>query len=226
MVRPRPSDAAILEFTQPHGEAVVAYAPAVAGALSKYVNAFVDGVDALLGELSGKEHRPECVLEACDLVSAILDADGRLTTTELEAWLDDIGPHLDPPVIITPQRLRESDLIVGKRAWLARPSTLFDLLVKADARDGARRANTYYELAMKLAHAGAAIDLVPSPDEIAAIDGFRTTLLTAMDAGRIARPGQPAAPAATAADARRSRSPNRNCHPSARSRICSPSSTG
>lgn len=173
----------------------------MAGALSKYVNAFVDEVEALLGGLSGKQHRQECVVEACDLVSAVLDSDGRLTTSELEAWLDDIGPELEPPVIITPQQLRESDLIAGKQAWLTRPSTLFDLLVKADARDGARRANGYYELAMKLAHASAAIDLVPSPDEIAAIDGFRTMLLTTMDAGRVPRPGQPAAPAATATTA-------------------------
>lgn len=173
----------------------------MAGPLSKYVNAFVDGVEALLSALSGDSHRQECIVEASDLVSAVLDSDGRLTTSELEAWLDDIGPQLRPPVIITPQQLRESDLIAGKQSWLARPSTLFDLLVKADARDGARRANTYYELAMRLAHASAAIDLVPSPDEIAAIDRFRTLLLTAMDANGVPRPGQPSAPAAAAASA-------------------------
>jgi hypothetical protein len=171
----------------------------VGGALGKYVTAFVDGVDGLLGELSGKEHRAECIVEASDLVSALFDSDGRLTTSELESWLDDIGPLLTPPVLITPQQLRASDLVTGKQPWLARPSTLFDLLVKADARDGRRRANTYYDLAMKLAHASAAIDLVPSPAEIAAIDGYRTVLLTAMDAGGVPRPGQPAATAAAAA---------------------------
>lgn len=162
------------------------------GALGKYVTAFVDGVDGLLSDLSGKEHAAECAVEANDLVSALLDSDGRLTTSELEGWLDDIGPRLTPPVFVSPQQLRESDLITGKRVWLGRPSTLFDLLVKADSRDGRRRANTYYELAMKLAHASAAIDLVPSPDEITAIDGFRTMLLSAMDAAGVPRPGQPA----------------------------------
>jgi SpoVK/Ycf46/Vps4 family AAA+-type ATPase len=41
--------------------------------------------------------------------------------------------------------------------------------------------------------------LVPSPDEIVAIDGFRTTMLGAMDHAGVRRPGQPApsAPAAT-----------------------------
>ena len=169
--------------------------PTMAGALGKYVNAFIDGVEHELSTLSGAQHRHECMIEAGDLVSAILASDGRLTTTELEAWLDDIGPHLTPPVLITPQRLRESDLINGRSGWIDAPSTMFDLLVRADARDAARRANTYYDLALKLAHAAAALDLVPSPDEIAAIDGFRTMMLRTMDAASVPRPGRPAATA-------------------------------
>ena len=164
----------------------------MAGPLAEYVTAFVDGVGAQLSALSGREHAAECVVEADALVSAIFDSDGRLTGAELDAWLDDIGTRLEPPVLITPERLRESDLITGKRRWVETPSTLFDLLLRADARDGGRRANAYYELALKLAHASAAIDLVPSPDEITAIDHFRTTLLTAMDAAGVARPGRPA----------------------------------
>jgi len=167
----------------------------MAGALGRYVDAFVDGVEHELSALSGQQHRHECIVEAGDLVSAILASDGRLTTTELEAWLDDIGPHLTPPVMITPQQLRRSDLITGKAGWLDTPSTMLDLLVKADTRDAARRANTYYDLALKLAHAAAALDLVPSPDEIAAIDGFRTMMLRAMDAVGVPRPGRPAATA-------------------------------
>ncbi len=165
----------------------------MSGALGKYVNAFVGGVGAELASLSGRQHQKECVVEACDLVSAVLDSDGRLTTAELEGWLEDLGPNLDPPVLITPQQLRESNLITGKQHWLSAPSTLYDLLLKADARDGGRRANTYYDLALKLAHATAAIDLLPSPDEITAIDTFRTILLSAMDAHSIPRPGKPAA---------------------------------
>ncbi len=167
----------------------------MAGALDKYVNGFIDGADSELSALSGRQHRHECLLEACDLVSAILASDGRLTTSELEAWLDDIGSHLAPPVLISPQQFRESDLITSKAGWLATPSTMFDLLVKADAHDGARRANTYYELALKLAHAAAALDLVPSPDEITAIDGFRSMMLHTMDANGVTRPGRPPATA-------------------------------
>jgi hypothetical protein len=172
---------------------------AMGGALAKYVSAFVDGVAGELTALSGRTHRPEVIVEASDLVSAVLDSDGRLTTNELEAWLDDLGTQLDPPVTITSERLRESDLIIGRSRWLDRPSTLYDLLVRADARDAGRRAATYYELALKLAHATAAIDLVPSPDEISAIDRFRTMLLSAMDAAGVARPGRPAPAQATTA---------------------------
>ena len=171
----------------------------MSGALRSYVNAFVDGIEGELGSLSGSEHRPECLVEARNLVSAILLSDGRLTTSELEGWLDGIGMHLDPPVIVTPQQLRESDILSASSGWLDVPSTMFDLLLRADARDGSRHANTYYEMAMKLAHASAAIDLVPSPDEITAIDRYRTTLLTAMDAAGVPRPGQPAATATRAA---------------------------
>jgi hypothetical protein len=164
----------------------------MAGPLAEYVTAFVDGVGSALSALSGREHAAECVVEADDLVSAIFDADGRLTRAELEAWLDDIGSRLEPPVLISSDQLRESNLITGKRRWVESPSTLFDLLLRADARDGERRANTYYDLALKLGHASAAIDLVPSPDEITAIDRFRTTMLTAMDAAGVPRPGRPA----------------------------------
>jgi Cdc6-like AAA superfamily ATPase len=178
----------------------------MSGPLGKYVDAFVDGVGAELSALSGDPHRDECRIEAGDLVAAVLAGDGRLTTTELETWLDDIGQHLTPPVNITPQQLRDSDLITGRAVWLRTPSTLFDLLVKADVRDGGCRANGYYDLAIKLAHATAALDLVASPDEIRAIDEFRSMLLAAMDDAGVPRPGRPAAtatagtPAPTATD--------------------------
>ncbi|MET0458857.1 MAG: AAA family ATPase, partial [Ilumatobacteraceae bacterium] len=69
-------------------------------------------------------------------------------------------------------------------------STLFDLLVRADARDGTGRAARYYDHGIRLAHATASLDLVPSPDEIGAIDQFRNVLLTAFDAAGVTRPGQ------------------------------------
>jgi hypothetical protein len=177
--------------------------PGVPGVLAKYVDAFVDGIEAELGTLSGKDHRAEVTIDAGDLVAAIFDSDGRLSRDELRAWLDDIGPRLDPPVLITPERLREGGMLRDRRSWLNRPSTLFDLLLEADTRDNGRRAARYYELAMRLAHAAAACDLVPSPDEIAAIDRYRNVLLTAFDTAAVTRPGArgDGAPVAAAAAA-------------------------
>jgi hypothetical protein len=170
------------------------------GALAKYVSAFVDAVAAELHSLSQRDHRGEATVEAADIVASVLDADGRFTDAELDAWLDDIGPRLDPPVFVTRQRLRDGDLLAGKAHWLDRPSTMFDLLVKADTRDGGRRRLGYYDHGLRLAHAAAAIDLVPSVEEIAAIDRFRSMLLATLDAHGLPRPGRAGAPASAAAE--------------------------
>jgi AAA lid domain/ATPase family associated with various cellular activities (AAA) len=161
----------------------------VPGVLASYVDAFVDGVNAELGELSGRDHRNDVTVEAGDIVAAVIGADDRQSADELEAWLTDIGARLVPPVRVSSIQLRESEVLRGRRAWLDHPSTLFDLLVRADARDGTARAARYYDVAVRLAHAAAAIDLVPSPDEIAAIDHFRDVLLRAFDAAGVTRPG-------------------------------------
>jgi hypothetical protein len=175
----------------------------VGGVLARYVDEFVDAVTADLEALApGRNHRLDVTIEAGDLVAAVIGSDDRLTDDELGAWLDDIGRRLDPPVIVTPSRLRDGGLLEGRRRWLERASTLFDLLVKADAKHGGRRAARYYDAAIRLAHAAAAVDLVPSPDEIAALDRFRNVLLSAFDAAGVPRPGQPAAAQPTGPGAR------------------------
>jgi hypothetical protein len=165
---------------------------------------FIAAMSQVLDELSGgSDHRSECVIEASNLVAAFIDADGRHTTGELDAWVGAIGTKLRPRMIVTPQQLRDDDTFAGRKEWLWAPSTMFDLLVKADANDTQRRANEYYTLALSVAHATAALDLMPSLDEIAAIDGFRSMLLTEMDEHGVPRPGQPSAPTpATQAGAR------------------------
>ncbi len=162
-----------------------------------FIHAMSDALDALSG---GADHRSECVIEASNLVAAFIDADGRHSAAELDGWIAALGTKLTPPMIVTTQKLRDDDTLGGRAEWLDGPSTMFDLLVKADAQDRGRRSNDYYRLAMDLAHATAAIDLVPSPAEVAAIDRFRTVLLQTMDAHGVPRPGQPdhRAPAARA----------------------------
>ncbi|NND74265.1 MAG: AAA family ATPase [Ilumatobacter sp.] len=162
---------------------------------------FVAAMNSTLRELAGADHVVECTIEAANLVSACIDADGRHTDRELDSWTSALGRKLTPPMILTAKRLRDDDTLGGSKAWLTTPSTMFDLLVKADAKDGGRRANTYYTHALELAHATAALDLVPSADEIAAIDRYRTMLLTTMDDHGVPRPGRPAAAAASTAGA-------------------------
>ena len=155
---------------------------------------FVGAIAHELGALSGRadaEHTADATNEAGNLVTAIIAADGRLTDSELDAYLDCIGPILDPPLITTAAHVRETDLFSNRDEWLAEPSELFDLLVRADAKQGTRRSHRYYDVAMRLAHVTAATDLVPSLSELEAIDGYRTRLLQAMDAAGINRPGQP-----------------------------------
>ncbi|BAN02662.1 AAA family ATPase [Ilumatobacter coccineus] len=157
---------------------------------------FIGAITEILDELSGgADHRAECVIEASNLVAAFIDADGRHTADELSTWVSSIGTRLTPPMIVTPATLRSDDTFGGRKEWLEQPSTLFDLLVKADSNDTGRRANRYYALALDLAHATAALDLMPSPAEVTAIDRYRTMLLTSMDQHGVPRPGQPDAPA-------------------------------
>jgi len=161
------------------------------------VSDFIDGISVELSALSGKPldaHAPDAVIEASNLVAAVIAADGRLTDMELDAYLDSIGPLLDPPLLTSAAHVRDTDLFAHREQWLAAPSVLFDLLVQADRRYGTRRSNHYYDMAMRLAHVTAATDLVPSADEIDAIDRYRTLLLQAMDAAGVPRPGQPDKP--------------------------------
>ncbi|MFT3854129.1 MAG: AAA family ATPase [Ilumatobacteraceae bacterium] len=163
------------------------------------VDRFVDALSDELGVLSGKApatYRDDVTVEASNIVAGVIAADGRLTADEAETYLDAVGQRLRPPLLISSVDLRASGMLAGRATWLQTPSVLFDLLVRADARAATVRSHRYYAAALELAHLAAAIDLVPSPSEIAAIDTFRMALLAAMDAAGVPRPGQPAVPAA------------------------------
>lgn len=164
-----------------------------AASLADDVLAFIDELQAALTSLSSDAsgHRSDLLIEASNIIAAVIDADGRQATAELDGFLDVLGPHLDPPLVISAQRLREGGLLDGRSTWFSTPSVLFDLLVRADARDGSRLSHRYYERALRLTHVAAALDLVPSPDELDAIDAFRTMLLQTMDGAGLGRPGQP-----------------------------------
>jgi AAA lid domain/ATPase family associated with various cellular activities (AAA) len=160
--------------------------------LSEPVNAFLDAVTNAVGGLSGRganDHRGDVLLDANALVLSMIDADDRATDDELGAYLSTFGAKLQPPLITSPAELRTTGLIRSKRGWIDQPSTLLGLLLTADARGATRHGVAYYERALAVAHATAALDLVPSAQEIAAIDRFRSTMLAAFDAAGVPRPG-------------------------------------
>ena len=96
----------------------------------------------------------ECVVEACDLVSAIFDSDGRLTGAELEAWLDDIGTRLEPPVLITSTAAPRVRPDHGQAALVETPRARCSTCCSAPTPATAGAAPTATTtLALKLAHA-------------------------------------------------------------------------
>ncbi len=156
--------------------------------------AFLGAVSEQLAALSGKPastYLADVANEAANIVGGVLAADGRTTDGELDAYLDVVGPLLDPPLVVSTLVARDMRLFDGKTAALATPSVLFDLLCRADAQHGTQRSHVYYEHALRLAHVAAALDLVPSATELTFIDGLRTVLLQHMDAAGVPRPGQP-----------------------------------
>ncbi len=178
--------------------------------LADATGSFLSAVSAQLAALSGKPadgFLADAANEASNIVGGIISADDRMTDGELDAYLDAIGPLMDPPLVVSTQAARQLQLFAGMTGNLTTPSVLFDLLARSDAQQGSQRSHVYYELAMRLAHVGAALDLVPSPSELTVIDGFRTALLRHLDSLGVPRPGQPAPKTTTATPTPPSASP-------------------
>ncbi len=166
----------------------------VSDALVAPVQAFVVEVGRALDDLAGRAGtasgtaREDVAMEAAAIVAGIIDADVTHTDDELRAYLTAIGPLLFGGTYSTPGEVRGSGIIAGKRAWLLRPSPLFELLVDADAADDGQRSWRYYRAAMDLAHSTASVDVHTSQAELEAIDRFRVALLTRLRSAGIRRP--------------------------------------
>lgn len=134
------------------------------------------GLATTLSSLSASpaELERDVAIEAMNVAMAIADADGRHGHAELGALAEAFGGRFGSAATVG---------LSGRRDWLERPSTLFEILVGHDARDGTRTAWRYYELAMRIAHTTAGLDAVTSEGELEAIDRLRSTLLGAMKAG-------------------------------------------
>jgi hypothetical protein len=170
---------------------------------------FIDAVGASLAEISSgvagvrpDRWRHDAALEAFNLVCGLVTSDRRVSDDELWEVLGAFGPLLETQLAgATPTDLRESGLVEAQREFAERPSALFELLLAADRKQGTQHARSYYEHAVEVAFAVAAIDLHTSQAELEAVERFRGMLLAAIDAvPAAATPVSPtAAEAATAA---------------------------
>ena len=177
--------------------------PADASTLDVAVDAFVDDlvpvIEALAATVPGVDVgrlRSDVVVDAYNLACGFIDADERHTDDELWALIAAFGHRLPTQLgRAAPEDLREGGMLIGCRTRLAKPSTLLDVLVGADARDGGDRAVRYGRLGTQIGHVVAAIDLVPTRTELEAIDGFRAMVQHAIRATPAAATAAPAGPA-------------------------------
>ena len=167
--------------------------------LSQPVESFVRGLAPVLVDvvatlpLAKTDKAPQDVaLEAFNLVAAFIDADGRHTDEELWAFVHTFAARFDTVArAANPAALRAAGLLAGRRTFLDGPSPLFDVLLRADAKQGTAHAWRYYLAAIDIAHAVFSLDDHPSHAELTAVERFRSTLLRAMDQAGVSRPGGP-----------------------------------
>jgi len=168
---------------------------------------FVEVVATALGsvgaEVAGvppERWRHDAALEAFNLTCGLVAIDGRTTDDELWELLGAFGPQLETRLAgATPAALRDSGLVEAQQGFATAPSPLFEVLLTADRRADTGHARAYYDAAIEIAFAVAAVDLHTSDTELEAIERFRGMLLApirAMEAARTATPA-PGGPRST-----------------------------
>jgi hypothetical protein len=166
------------------------------------VDRFVAELAPEVARISPRILESDLSLEAYNLVGAFIDVDGHHSEEELWAFITTFAPRFETQLQrATPADVRRAGLVAGKASWLELPSVLFDILVRHDAASGASVSARYRDLAMDLARAVCAIDSMPSPVKLVALDQFRTRLQKAMDDAGVgtARAATPTAAAAAVA---------------------------
>jgi AAA lid domain/ATPase family associated with various cellular activities (AAA) len=176
-------------------------------AVAAFVADVVPEVEALADSASGIDGarlRSYVVVDAYNLSCGFIDADGLHTDDELWALIAAFGPRMRTGLArATPGELRDAGLLAGSRSYLERPSTLLDILVHSDARDGGSRTAIYARRAAQIGHAVASLDLLPSRTELDAIERFRAMVQRALEAAQAGtdQAGPRAAPATVAGPA-------------------------
>jgi AAA+ superfamily predicted ATPase len=163
--------------------------------LAEPVRQFVDEITAVLVDLGTRVSAPDAgalqrdaALEAQAIAASVIASDGRYSDTELRAFASALAPWFDSLLGTTPQQLRTGDAIRQFRAWAITPSPLFETVVTADSRHGTANGWRYYQAALRVAHAGAAIDSVPTREKLLTVDTFRSMMLRCLAAAKIERP--------------------------------------
>jgi Cdc6-like AAA superfamily ATPase len=172
-------------------------------ALDDAIRAFVDdltpavqALGALVEGIDAERLGSDVEVEAYNLACAFIDADGLHTDDELWALIATFGDRLPSELAkATPADVRNARLLVGKREHLGRPSALLELLAAADARDGGDRTARLARLGAHIGHAVAALDLVPTRTELAAVEVYRATVQRVANDMRSRAPGAPPQPA-------------------------------
>jgi Cdc6-like AAA superfamily ATPase len=142
----------------------------------------------------------DVALEAFNIATAMMDADGLHTDEELLALIETFGPHLETVLgMARPADVRRAGLVRDKASWMEEPSIFFEVLLADDHSRSAHVSWRYYELALAIAHAVCSLDEHPSHIEMTALDRFRSMLLGRLRHWDVGRPGAPSAPAAEAA---------------------------
>ena len=171
--------------------------PRLDAGLDRAVDEFIHDVHLVVTGMAGDLPAPvaaklesDVTLEASNLTLAVIDADQRHTDVELDAYISAFGHRFDSQLSwASSSDVRKAGLAVDKRQWLTQHSELFDLITASDARNRTAHAWTYYDRAMRIAHTVCALDARPSDDELVAVDGFRATMVNAMTARGVLRPG-------------------------------------
>ncbi|HEX6424163.1 MAG TPA: AAA family ATPase [Acidimicrobiales bacterium] len=182
--------------------------PAEAGGtavLDEAVRGFVDdlapaieALGATVEAVDARKLRADVEVEAYNLACAFIDADGLHTDDELWSLIAVFGHRLPSDLArATPAHIRDAGLVAGRRAQLDRPSGLAEVLAAADARDGGDRSEVLARRGAQIGHAVAALDLLPSRTELAAIEAFRATVARAASSARAAAGPPRAAPGST-----------------------------
>ncbi len=158
-------------------------------AVAAFVGELVPEVEALatsVPRIDTSRLRSDVVVDAYNLACGFIDADGLHTDDELWALIRAFGHRMKTDLArATPRALRDSGLVAGRRSYLEQPSTLLDILVRSDARDGGARTAIYARRAAQVGHAIASLDLLPSRTELDAVERFRAMVQRTLDAARV-----------------------------------------